>query len=59
LIQVSTTARDRPTKRRAPPLLKTELEGTRLVRQVPIVTLVDDSVGLQAYMRIDTLRASS
>jgi putative ABC transport system permease protein len=33
------------------------LEGSRLVRQVPIVTLVDDSVGLQAYMRIDALRA--
>jgi putative ABC transport system permease protein len=33
------------------------LEGRRFVRQVPIVTLVDDSVGLQAYMRIDALRA--
>ena len=29
----------------------------RFVRQVPVVTLVDDSVGLQAYMRIDALRA--
>jgi putative ABC transport system permease protein len=33
------------------------LEGMRFVRQVPVVTLVDDSVGLQAYMRIDALRA--
>jgi len=33
------------------------LEGRRPVRQVPIVRLVDDSVGLQAYMRIDALRA--
>jgi putative ABC transport system permease protein len=33
------------------------LEGKRFVRQVPVVTLVDDSVGLQAYMRIDALRA--
>jgi len=33
------------------------LEGLRVVRQVPVVTLVDDSVGLQAYMRIDALRA--
>jgi putative ABC transport system permease protein len=33
------------------------LEGQRFVRQVPVVTLVDDSVGLQAYMRIDALRA--
>jgi len=33
------------------------LEGKRLARQVPVVTLVDDSVGLQAYMRIDALRA--
>jgi putative ABC transport system permease protein len=33
------------------------LEGMRFVRQVPVVTLVDDSIGLQAYMRIDALRA--
>jgi putative ABC transport system permease protein len=33
------------------------LEGMRFVRQVPVVTLVDDSVGLQAYMRLDALRA--
>jgi putative ABC transport system permease protein len=33
------------------------LEGMRFVRQVPVVTLVDDSVGLQAYMRIDALQA--
>jgi putative ABC transport system permease protein len=33
------------------------LEGKRFARQVPVVTLVDDSVGLQAYMRIDALRA--
>jgi putative ABC transport system permease protein len=32
------------------------LEGMRFVRQVPVVTLVDDSIGLQAYMRIDALR---
>jgi putative ABC transport system permease protein len=33
------------------------LEGKRFARPVPVVTLVDDSVGLQAYMRIDALRA--
>jgi len=33
------------------------LEGRRVIRQIPVVTLVDDSVGLQAYMRIDALRA--
>jgi putative ABC transport system permease protein len=33
------------------------LEGRRLVRQIPIVAMVDDTVGLQAYMRIDALRA--
>lgn len=39
-------------------LLQVEvLEGRRFVRQVPVVSLVDDSVGLQAYMRIDALRA--
>jgi putative ABC transport system permease protein len=32
------------------------LEGLRFVRQIPVVLLVDDSVGLQAYMRIDALR---
>jgi putative ABC transport system permease protein len=32
------------------------LEGMRFARQVPVVTLVDDSVGLQAYMHIDALR---
>jgi putative ABC transport system permease protein len=32
------------------------LEGDRPVRQVPVAALVDDSVGLQAYMRIDALR---
>jgi putative ABC transport system permease protein len=32
------------------------LEGRRLVRQVPVTALVDDSVGLQAYMRIESLR---
>jgi putative ABC transport system permease protein len=32
------------------------LEGTRPKRDVPIVDLVDDSMGLQAYMRIDALR---
>jgi putative ABC transport system permease protein len=32
------------------------LEGLRFVRQIPVVMLVDDSVGLQAYMRIDALR---
>ena len=35
------------------------LEGRRFVRQVPVVTLVDDSVGLQAYMRIDALRGDA
>ena len=32
------------------------LEGRRLVREVPIAALVDDSMGLQAYMEIDALR---
>ena len=32
------------------------LEGRRPVREVPVVALVDDSLGLQAYMRIDALR---
>ena len=32
------------------------LEGRRPVRDVPVVALVEDSLGLQAYMRIDTLR---
>jgi putative ABC transport system permease protein len=32
------------------------LEGRRFVRQVPLASVVDDSVGLQAYMRIDALR---
>jgi len=32
------------------------LEGTRPVRDVPLVALVDDSMGLQAYMEIDALR---
>jgi putative ABC transport system permease protein len=32
------------------------LEGMRFVRQIPVVSLVDDSVGLQAYMRIEALR---
>jgi putative ABC transport system permease protein len=33
------------------------LEGRRLVREVTVAATVDDSVGLQAYMRIDALRA--
>ena len=32
------------------------LEGRRPVRDVQVAALVDDSVGLQAYMRIDALR---
>jgi putative ABC transport system permease protein len=32
------------------------LEGRRPTLQLPIAALVDDSLGLQAYMRIDTLR---
>lgn len=32
------------------------LEGSRPVRQVPIAATVDDSMGLQAYMRIDSVR---
>jgi putative ABC transport system permease protein len=32
------------------------LEGLRPVRSVPVVALVDDSMGLQAYMRIDAVR---
>jgi putative ABC transport system permease protein len=31
------------------------LEGRRSVRQVPVVMLVDDMFGLQAYMRVDEL----
>jgi putative ABC transport system permease protein len=31
------------------------LEGRRVVRQVPVAMLVDDTLGLQAYMRIDEL----
>ena len=33
------------------------LDGTRVVRQVPVRSLVDDTVGLQAYMWIEALRA--
>jgi putative ABC transport system permease protein len=33
------------------------LEGLRPVREVPVVALVDDSMGLQAYMRIDAVRS--
>jgi putative ABC transport system permease protein len=32
------------------------LEGARPVRTVPVAALVDDSMGLQAYMRIDAVR---
>jgi putative ABC transport system permease protein len=32
------------------------LEGTRPIRDVPVVTLVDDSMGLQAYMQLDAVR---
>ncbi len=32
------------------------LEGRRPVRDVPVVALVDDSLGLQAYMRVGALR---
>ena len=32
------------------------LEGRRPVREVPVVALVDDSLGLQAYIRVDALR---
>jgi putative ABC transport system permease protein len=32
------------------------LEGTRPVRDVPVTALVDDSIGLQAYMRIDAVQ---
>ena len=32
------------------------LEGRRPVRTVPVAALVDDSLGLHAYMRIDALR---
>ena len=38
-------------------LLQVEvLEGSRPVRDVPIAALVDDTMGLQAYMHIDALR---
>ena len=38
-------------------LLQVEvLEGRRPVRDVPVAALVDDSLGLQAYMRIDALQ---
>ena len=33
------------------------LEGRRPVREVPVAALVDDSLGLQAYMRDETLRS--
>jgi putative ABC transport system permease protein len=33
------------------------LEGRRPIADVPVAGLVDDSVGLQAYMQIDALRA--
>jgi putative ABC transport system permease protein len=32
------------------------LEGNRPVRDVPVVSLVDDSIGLQAYMHLDAVR---
>jgi putative ABC transport system permease protein len=32
------------------------LEGRRFVRQVPVTMLVDDTLGLQAYMRLDALQ---
>jgi putative ABC transport system permease protein len=32
------------------------LEGRRPVREVPVAALVDDSLGLQAYMRVEALR---
>jgi putative ABC transport system permease protein len=32
------------------------LEGRRPIAEIPVVGLVDDSVGLQAYMQIDALR---
>jgi putative ABC transport system permease protein len=32
------------------------LEGARPVQRVPVVTTVDDSMGLQAYMHIDAVR---
>jgi putative ABC transport system permease protein len=32
------------------------LEGSRPVREVPVVSLVDDTMGLQAYMQIDAVR---
>ena len=39
-------------------LLQVEvLEGARQVRAIPVAALVDDSMGLQAYMRIDAVRA--
>jgi putative ABC transport system permease protein len=38
-------------------LLQVEvLEGNRPVREVPVASLVDDTMGLQAYMQIDALR---
>jgi putative ABC transport system permease protein len=32
------------------------LEGARPIERVPVVSLVDDSIGLQAYMHIDAVR---
>jgi len=32
------------------------LEGARLVRQIPVAAVVDDTMGLQAYMRLDAVR---
>ena len=38
-------------------LLRVEvLEGARPVHDLPVAALIDDSVGLQAYMRIDAVR---
>ena len=56
---VLSTMLGRHSRRLAGDTMQVEvLEGDgRFVRQVPVVTLVDDSVGLQAYMRIDALRA--
>jgi putative ABC transport system permease protein len=39
-------------------LLRVEvLEGTRPVRDIPVAALVDDSMGLQAYMHVESVRA--
>ena len=47
---------DSRRRRRDRPVQVEVLEGARPVLDVPVVALVDDSMGLQAYMEIDAVR---